>query len=327
MTNNIKTEIATKTTTNTTEPQILCIYPGEKLYRAFDIAIKNASVPDADINNGYTIADVRYMAYTENSVWDAFVNSMSEEHRKQFGDGAGGELKPKNNKPPKMASYASSSRMLYLLAKDIPDFKFEKQLPFTVGDTDTTAYLDGFLKTSNKYYFIEAKCREIYQYKTVFEVSEKYTDLYKFINENAKDLKCNISDAKCKKGYMKVNFTVKGSPIEHFDIKQMICHLSGIATAVLNGKYTDFPIAFEYLIYNPEKLNLPEKEGKKINDIYNKTLNEATSIDFKKLFGLILDFMIQTTNIPTPDNKDWIAKNFKFKLTNQTNFKNTYYIK
>lgn len=299
------------------DDKLIDYYPDDDIYNAFDMAIKELSVTDAELNTGYVINGIRYMAYSENSAWDEFVNAMKPEHRKQFGDGAGGELKPKDNKPPKMASYASSSRMLYLLAKYIPDFQFEKQLPFVVKNTNTTAYLDGFLKTQNKYYFIEAKCREIYQHKPVFEVSKKYTDLYNYINENATDLKCNILDGECKDGYMKVKFTSANSPIEHFDIKQMICHLAGIATAVLNGDYTDAPIAFEYLIYNPQKLPLHEDGKEKIYAIYQKTLDEANSIDFKKLFGIILDFMIQTTNLLAPDNKDWIADNFTFELCEQ----------
>ncbi len=118
---------------------------------------------------------------------------------------------------------------------------------------------------------------------------------------------------------MKVKFTSANSPIEHFDIKQMICHLAGIATAVLNNYYTDAPIAFEYLIYNPENLNLPEKEGKKIHTIYQQTLKESTSIDFKNLFGIILDFMIQTTNTPSRSNKEWIVDNFTFEVCEQEN--------
>lgn len=301
------------------EDKLIDYYPQDDIYQAFDMAIKEASVTDAELNTGYVINEIRYMAYSENSSWDEFVNAMKPEHSKQFGDGAGGELEPKDNKPPKMASYASSSRMLYTLAKDIPDFQFEKQLPFVVEDTNTTAYLDGFLKTKNKYYFIEAKCREIYQHKPIFEVSQKYTDLYNYINKNATDLKCNILDDKCKDGYRKVNFTSANSSIEHFDIKQMICHLAGIATAVLNGNYTDLPIVFKYLIYNPNELSLSEPEGTKIRDIYNQTLNEANSIDFKKLFGIILDFISQTTNTPSPANKDWIVDNFSFQVCEQEN--------
>ena len=302
---------------NFSEDKLIDYYPDDDIYNAFDMAIKKLSVTDAELNTGYVINGIRYMAYSENSAWDDFVNAMKPEHRKQFGDGAGGELKPKDNKPPKMASYASSSRMLYTLAKDIPDFQFEKQLPFVVEDTNTTAYLDGFLKTQNKYYFIEAKCRELYQHKPVFEVSKKYTDLYKYINENATDLNCNIVNGKCKDGYMKVKFTSANSPIEHFDIKQMICHLAGIATAVLNGEYNDSPIAFEYLIYKPNSLKLSEPEGTKIRDIYSQTLNEANSIDFKKLFRIILDFISQTTNTPSPANKDWIVDNFMFDVCAQ----------
>lgn len=299
------------------EDEIIDYYPADDIYRAFDMAMKKKNAPESEFDKGYELIGKRYMAYTTNSEWDEFVKAMKPEHKKQFGDGAGGELNQQGNTPPKMASYASSSRMLYSLAKTTPNFVFEKEMPFVVDGVSTTAYLDGFLKIKNKYFFIEAKCREIYQHKPVFEVSQKYTDLYNYINKNATDLRCNIVDGKCKDGYMKVKFTANNSPIEHFDIKQMICHLAGIATAVLNGEYNDSPIAFEYLIYNPDELQLPEPEGTKIRNIYNQTLKEASSIDFKKLFGIILDFISQTTNTPSPSNKDWIVDNFMFDVCAQ----------
>ena len=316
MTDNIKIEVAYKAEMIAIESEIPTVYPSGKLYNAFDLAIKKLNVSDDDFNNGYILNGKRYMAYATNSEWDKFVNDMKSEHRKQYGDGAGGELEPKDNKPPKMASYASSSRMLYTLAKDIPNFQFEKKMPFVVAGVNTTAYLDGFLKAKDKYYFVEAKCREIYTKKSVFEVSEKYTDLYNYINENATDLKCNILDNVCKGGYMKVNFTANGSLIEHFDIKQMICHLAGIATAISNGCYTDKPVAFKYLIYNSNTLQLPEPEGTKIRDIYSQTLNEASSVDFKRLFGIVLKFFAQANNTVTPENKDWSENNFTFELCN-----------
>lgn len=299
------------------ESELTDYYPKDDIYHAFDMGIKKATVPVDKLSTGYVINGTRYMAYCENSEWDEFVKAMKPEHKKQFGDGAGGELNQQGNTPPKMASYASSSRMLYNLAKTTPNFVFEKEMPFVVDGVGTTAYLDGFLKAQDKYYFVEAKCREIYTKKSVFEVSKKYTDLYNYINKNATDLKCNILDDKCKDGNMKVKFTANNSPIEHFDIKQMICHLAGIATAVLNGDYNDSPIAFEYLIYNPNELSLPEPEGTKIREIYSQALKEANSIDFKKLFGIILHFMIQTTNTPSPANRDWIVDNFTFEVCEQ----------
>lgn len=62
--------------------------------------------------------------------------------------------------PPKMSSYGSSSRMLYELAKDIPDFIFKYKMPAIIGGK---AHLDGYLKkatyiwTQNAVKYMEAK--------------------------------------------------------------------------------------------------------------------------------------------------------------------------
>ena len=87
----------------------------------------------------------------------------------------GSELKEKNGRPPKMASFGSSSRMIYNLSNKKNGFHFEKKLPTTVGGT---ANLDGFYEDDNRYIFVEAKCHEPYNVKKTV-ISSKYKDLYK----------------------------------------------------------------------------------------------------------------------------------------------------
>ena len=97
-----------------------------------------------------------------NDEWDAFVADMEKNHQNAFdeyGAGSGGELKPKGKYPPKMASYGSSSRMIYNLCKGIAEFHFEEKMPTKVGGT---ANLDGYMETGDRYIFVEAKCRELY---------------------------------------------------------------------------------------------------------------------------------------------------------------------
>ena len=140
----------------------------------FDLAI--AAVENTP--RGYLTENGNYDSYMSNEAWDAYLSSMDPKHRMQFDDGSGGELKEKNGRPPKMASFASSSRMAYKCSKCIPNFVFEKQLSTVIGGT---ANLDGYWEGNGKYIFVEAKCREPYSHKSPETFRQNYKELYKFL--------------------------------------------------------------------------------------------------------------------------------------------------
>lgn len=286
------------------------------LVEKFDIAIKNACAPE-DI--GYIFKDKKepYAVYQQNKDWNAFVSEMQQlypDAYKQYGLGGGSELAEKWGKPPKMASYASSSRFIYLLARDCKTFEFEKKLPTTAGGT---ANLDGYLNTEDSYIFVEAKCHEPYSHSRSVKVGKKYKDLYIYLNNNFADL--NISMGKAKKDSdMLVEFSYNNQIIGSFDLKQMISHLCGIATACIKGKYTDKPVEFVYLLYNPKMVT----DDVEILNVYNSTCEQFKSIDFKALFGFIIDALIAEYDLkPICDNLDYIKSNFSFYLSDQEDFK------
>ena len=138
----------------------------------FDLAI--AAVENTP--RGYLTENGNYDSYMSNEAWDAYLSSMDPKHRMQFDDGSGGELKEKNGRPPKMASFASSSRMAYKCSKCLPNFVFEKQLSTVIGGT---ANLDGYWEGNGKYIFVEAKCREPYSHKSPETFRQNYKELYK----------------------------------------------------------------------------------------------------------------------------------------------------
>ena len=77
----------------------------ENLQTALDCAVRDYEGKTGGFemnNNGVT-----YCNYMTNAEWEKFLGEMSEEHKRQFDDGAGGELKA-GKYPPKMASYGSS---------------------------------------------------------------------------------------------------------------------------------------------------------------------------------------------------------------------------
>ena len=120
------------------------LYKGLKCKNALAFAIRDAQ---SKYKSGYVIyGKDPYYHYLSNDDWRQFLTSMSQLHQAQYKDADGGELKEKNSRhgilPPKMASFASSSRFIYECSKSITGFCFEKQLPTRVGHT---ANLDGFL--------------------------------------------------------------------------------------------------------------------------------------------------------------------------------------
>ena len=89
-----------------------------------DLAIKSKEIGTTEgfyavPYKGGTLNKPTYMI---NEEWNDFLSDMPEAARKEYGEGDGDELKEKDGRPPKMASFGSSSRMIYNLSK-------EKELP------------------------------------------------------------------------------------------------------------------------------------------------------------------------------------------------------
>ena len=285
----------------------------------------NETAKNPELKAGYTISDKTHRNYLENRCFDAFVKDMKTNYPtayEMYGLGKGTELEIRKNRwgtfsPPKMASFGSSSRMIFNLMKDTKGFLFEKQLPTTVGGT---ANLDGFMETDSKYIFVEAKCREPYGKKND-EIYRKYEKLYNFINQSEKsniryDMTI-ISDEK-----MKVTFKVNDKSIKNFDMKQMISHLLGVATGFLNGEFELKDIEFIYLLFDPTVIDIKEENAKnKIHEIYKNTCDECNATDFKALFEVIVDFLVNhkkwSKNIKTND----LTNRFTFRLCSQEDMK------
>ena len=295
-----------------------------ELNKILDYAImQNEIAKNPDVKSGYKINENTYYNYLENKCFEKFVDDMKQNHKlayKMYGEGSGNELEIRKGRgsvlyPPKMASFGSSSRMIYNLMKDVDGFLFEKQLKTTVGGT---ANLDGFTETESKYVFVEAKCREPYSAKSN-EIEWKYEDLYKYITQSPKTkLECEITGDKEKDKKMKVKFKVNNEVIEHFDIKQMICHLLGVATAFLKGEFDIKNIEFIYLLFNPKLIEIEDKKAKsKIHKIYTQTCNECNLLDFKKLFEVIIEFLKTEYKIGESVPTSALVDNFTFKLCDQ----------
>ena len=299
-----------------------------ELNKILDYAIMADETAKNPVKSGYVVNGKTYNNYLSNDSFAEFVEDMKTNHPvayEMYGKGGGKELEERksgaNIYPPKMASFGSSSRMIFnlLKKKEKDGFLFEQKLPTTVGGK---ANLDGFMMTDDKCIFVEAKCREPYTAKDSL-VSTKYKPLYKFISESSKtNLVCRIPDSDNEKK-MEVIFIAGNTEIQCFDMKQMICHLLGIATAYLKGKIDDKEIKsqnieFIYLLFNPKLIEI--KEGKaEIHSIYEQNCNECNAVDFKALFGVIVDYLQTVKGIGKDKNKTEITNNFSFRLCDQSN--------
>ena len=204
---------------------------------------------------------------------------------------------------------STSSRLIYKLSKNKDGFCFEKKLPTTVASATT---LDGFLEEDARHLFVTAKCSEPYSRKKR-SASFSFRGLFEFINENLLgQIRIDMKTSKCGR-YLDVKYFADGEELLHFDLKQMICHLLGIATGYLCGKFDDKQSDFVYLLYDPTELPLHEAAREKIEEIYERTSYECNLIDFASLLRTIFAFLKQE-NYPDAQNNEEID-NFVFKFT------------
>ena len=285
------------------------------LLKVFD----NAVAEKDGSPRGYQIDGKINYSYMSNEAWDVYRAKMCEKHKTQFGGGSGGELEPRNTRPPKMASFASSSRMTYLLSKDIPGFVFEYKLSTVIGGI---ANLDGYCEKSGKYIFVEAKCREPYSHKSPQNIKQNYKGLYEYLQRKMPDVfTLEMVDVPETRD-MSVRFFCKGEEVIYFDIKQMLCHLLGVANKMLTEKLYDNPVQFVYLYYDPSALDLPADAREEILRIYSCTCKNAVNYDFSRFFGCVVDLLIETIKYcTTKQEAEKLKKNFRFALCDQHTYR------
>ena len=297
------------------------------ILKEFDEAIAEQEAKKNSVGRGYKISDKKpYDAYMDNESWSCFVKQMRPEHHNQYNAGSGKELEPKDGKPPKMASFASSSQMIFRLSGDIEGFVFEKKFSTTVGGM---ANLDGYLELPDKYIFVEAKCREPYSHKAEQTIKQNYRDVYQYLREKMPGhFSCVMEDIPEKedakntpKRNMRVAFFCNGKSVAYFDIKQMICHLLSVATEFIKHPHSE-EILFLYFLYNPSSLQMPKEAKSEVMKVYDDTCWAANNYDFKAMFGYIVDFLIEQK--PFHIDADYVTRlknSFEFKLCDQNAYK------
>lgn len=251
----------------------------KKIEEAVDMAIR---LSETDDNAGYSTGGRTYECYMSKERWKEFVKEMKErypQHYERYEGGKGGELSEKNNRPPKMASYGSSSRFVYNTLRDVLNVEFEKDCPkrFARG---CNPQLDAYVEIGGTSIFVEAKCHEIYNDKHLG--SKSYEKVYKSVgngfkyNEETSVISCN------------------GMEIRHIEAKQLICHLLAIAAGILEGR-CEPNARLVYLIFNPTKddvaVHIHDEWKGRVEEVYNRAISELESIcQVKGLFDNIYEF-------------------------------------
>ena len=281
----------------------------------FDRAKKQ--LDDGDLSTGYVVNGHTFYNYYTNEEWQEYVKKMPEEVKAQFDDGKGGEMQEYSRNgivyPPKMASYASSSRFMYSQGQNFNGFAYEKQLP--TGLSGYPANLDGHLESKNV--FVEAKCHEFYNYSRP-ELRKGHRMLLEGIIPQL-DGKIDYDRSK---DTLYLSWENKDSGF--FDFKQMLCHLSGIANMVLGGGEKN--VNFIYLAYYPSKELLAfvddPSDKQRIFDLFNDEKEMAETIDFKSIYEAILHYFNERRKYGySEDEIKKMASSFRFIFCTQDNFK------
>ncbi len=302
--------------------------------KAFDYAKKQ--LDGGDLLQGYRMNDGRlYATYYTNEEWDAFLADMKANYPaafKGYNDGNGGELKERKfkgkNIPPKMASYSSSSRFIYELSRNIPGFEFECKLPISIpanNGGEAEASLDGYFPKRN--IFIEAKCHEFYK-PSFTSFKFKYKEFYDFLKERLDSFDYRIATRTSSTGKISrgVVFLWDGVEIHSYDLKQVLCHLLGIAKFNLTNKVFG-ETTFLYLAYRPTRslLNYIEAEDDKrsIEDAWNLEKQEAISIDYNLLYGQVVHYLQEKKGVASAmplSDIEQIIDAFRFEFCDQDSY-------
>lgn len=286
------------------------------LLSAFTDAVFAAEQEKTGIGRGYlTSGGVEYSSYLDNASWSAMVQAMRADHFSQYDSGKGGELLEKKGAPPKMASLISSSRMIYLLSKEIEGFTFEAKRSTVVGGV---ANLDGYLRREGEVFYVEAKRREPYDHPAIQKIKVNYRPVYEWLRDRMDTVfECVMEDRGNEE--MNVVFACRGRITTSFDIKQMVCHLLGIAAYHLRQEQVPGAVNFLYLLFDPSDLTIDPQYADEILRIHQETVQAARRYHFEQMFGHIVDYLVACHGFPN-DNAQTLKEVFRFRLCDQITY-------
>ena len=228
---------------------------------------------------GYCLSK-NYENYYSKNEFETFLTEMKEKFPSAFSQydfGKGSELKEQKGRygfyPPKMASVASSSRFCYISLRNGgkaigADETAQFEVGLTIRDIDgIPPQLDAcFLK---KNIFVEAKCHEIFDNHKVVLKEKYWEQVYGADNEFGFPTQHKTREKEFEIPLNK--FGIKKSN-SMFDIKQLLCHLMGIASQ----KAPEASATLLYLFFMPKTDDIETSE--KIKIVFDELKNEIENI-------------------------------------------------
>lgn len=203
---------------------------------------------------GYELNNKPYSMYYDREAFAAFKDEMEHcysQHYNQYINGQGSELK-ETSTPPKMASVASSSRFAYLALRDgaqaiggtdYVEFEHECRIQ---GIRGTAPQLDAYTADENgNPIYVEVKCHEIFDQHKIELKAAYWENIYGEKNAFGFPAKKAEKDS----ATFDIPLDQFGITRDHsmMDIKQLLCHLMGIASQ----KEQKQPATLVYLFFKP----------------------------------------------------------------------------
>lgn len=220
-----------------------------------------------------------YDNYYANSAFSQFIEEMKtpryraiyESYRRGKGSELEIQLTRHGTLPPKMASVASSSRFCYLALRDGGQalrgsgpvhFEHECRIP---GISGTAPQLDAYIPAERIY--VEAKCHEIFTPHRIVLKKAYWNLIYGPENHFGFPTETPPSEDSFEISLSSFGIRKKSSM---FDIKQLLCHLLGIAAQQTGPK------TLVYLFFKP----ISERPGKQqgIDEVFDTLEEEIRSI-------------------------------------------------
>lgn len=284
--------------------------------KAFDEVIKsNLTKKEGEFSFGYDIQGKTYYHYYSNDAFRFFCSEMEKNYEdayEEYAKGKGSELKERDSRygtmPPKMASVGSSSRFCYLALRDgtaalggSGKVKFEYGCKIDTID-GMPPQLDAFVK--DDLIFIEVKCHEIFDSHKI-TMSRNYWQLI-YGDNNQFGL---TPASACDGEKFDIPLSVFGieKTCTRFDIKQLLCHLMGVASYKGDGRTKKLI----YLFFKP----LSDSNQVEINEVFDCLKTEIDTIfqsepitRFCKINGIELQAFAEEANIMTALTKENIIE-------------------
>jgi hypothetical protein len=226
---------------------------------------------------GYPMGKETHPVYYSRDAFTAFKVEMGlchPQHYYCYINGQGSELL-ETGTPPKMASVASSSRFAYLALRwgaeaigGTQNVEFEHECRIR-GIRGTAPQLDAYTtdKNGNPIY-VEVKCHEIFDSHKI-ELNSAYHE-HIYGKGNAFGFPCKQKDSAATKYSVPLNyFDIHHDPM--MDIKQLMCHLMGIASQ----KDPEQPASLVYLFFKPIVI---DDDNIMLNKIFTQLTEEIDCI-------------------------------------------------